>query len=258
MPESSHQSPLERFTGLADIYAQYRPTYPDQAIGFILSHCQLKAGSIMVDVGCGTGISTRLFANKGLRMIGIEPNDEMRQQAEKDSKSIGNVSANFLAGQAEATGLENLSVDAVLSAQAFHWFAAEAALKEFHRILKSGGWVILMWNERDDRDRFTAAYSKLMRSLPDTASVEGPRGQAGNALLNSDLFTKRQRLIFPNEQILDELSFLGRAFSTSYVPKEGLLREQFAQSLKSLFSSHQVDGSVIVRYDTSVYIGQKG
>jgi len=212
----------------------------------------------MADVGCGTGISTRLFANKGLCMIGIEPNDEMRHQAEKDCKRVSNVSPNFLAGQAEATGLENLSIDAVLSAQAFHWFKAEAALKEFHRILKRGGWVILMWNERDDRDNFTAAYSKLMRSLPDTASVEGSRGEAGNALLNSDLFVQRQRLIFPNEQIMNEQSFLGRAFSTSYVPKEGLMREQFAQSLKSLFTDYQLDGSVTVRYDTSVYFGHKG
>src|SRR5262245_60365379 len=177
------RNPTGRFTGLSDVYAKYRPSYPSTAIDAIISRCGLTSGSLLVDVGSGTGISSRLFSDRGIRVLGIEPNAEMRSTASARAGSPGRQAVQYQDGRAEATGLPTSVADAVLSAQAFHWFDPEAALLEFHRISKPNGWVILMWNERDERDHFTAAYGTIIRSAPDALATELPRGAAGEALL---------------------------------------------------------------------------
>ncbi len=146
MSEITRFNPLGRFTGLAEIYARCRPGYPDAAIEFIASHCGLGPGSLLVDVGSGTGIASRLFAGRGIRVVGIEPNAEMRKEAQATDVPLGVPRPTYVAGRGEATGLESASADLVLAAQAFHWFEADAALAEFHRIMKPAGWVALMWN----------------------------------------------------------------------------------------------------------------
>ena len=211
-------NPTGRFTGLADTYAKYRPTYPAEAVDFILRRCGLRAGSVLVDVGCGTGISSRLFAARGLQVIGVEPNAEMRAAGEAEAASADHPGPIYRDGTADATGFPPHSADAVLAAQAFHWFEPEPALREFHRILRPGARVILLWNERDESDPFTAAYSAVIRSAPDTAAVEKPRGRAGEPLLHSPWFENAELAVFRNAQTLDEEGVLGRAFSASYAP----------------------------------------
>src|SRR5437868_1659935 len=142
----SETKPTERFTKLAAAYAQNRPTYPVEAIDAIVEKCSLKVGQVVVDVGCGTGISSRLFAEIGMNVIGIEPNEQMRKTAE--SEPHANIS--YRDGTGEATGLPDTSADLVLAAQAFHWFESEKALAEFSRVLKPAGHAVLMWNERDE------------------------------------------------------------------------------------------------------------
>jgi ubiquinone/menaquinone biosynthesis C-methylase UbiE len=257
MSESASLDPTKRFDGLAQVYSECRPNYPDEAINLIVTHCRLHGDSVLADVGCGTGISSRLFAKRGIQVVGIEPNDEMRHQAETDSADMSDPPPIFVPGQAEATGLADYSVDAVLAAQSFHWFDPQAALTEFHRILKTKGWIVLMWNERDDRDHFTAAYSKLMRSLSEAAAIEIPRGKAGHALLKDERFSHHNKFLFQNEQTLDEKGFLGRSFSASYAPKDEFLRQQFANLLQELFNEYMLNGTVVIRYETSIFFGQK-
>src|SRR5262249_28914341 len=156
---------------------------------FILSRCGLGPGSVLVDVGCGTGISSRLFAEKGVQVIGIEPNSQMRKAAEAATRETVSLDVPvYRDGRAEASGLPDPSADAVSAAQAFHWFEPDTALREFHRILKPGGWTILVWNERDETDPFTAAYGAVIRTAPDAAPIEMPRARAGEHLLHSPLF----------------------------------------------------------------------
>ena len=257
MADLSHYNPTSRFTGLAENYAKYRPSYPAAAIDFIITHCELRSNSLLVDIGCGTGISSRLFAERGICVIGVDPNDEMRRQAERTAASLRGPIPAYRKGRAEETGLPDASADVVLAAQAFHWFAPEPTLREFHRILKSGGWVVLMWNERDEIDACTADYGRVIRSAPDAAAVELPRGKAGDVLLTSSLFVDAARFPFANEQPLDEDGLLGRAFSASYAPREPAAAQAFAAELHDVFARWQLNGTVTLRYESSVYVARK-
>ncbi|HEY1861265.1 MAG TPA: class I SAM-dependent methyltransferase [Gemmataceae bacterium] len=253
----SGHNPLGRFSGLADVYARCRPTYPDAAIDCIMERCVLGPRSLLVDVGCGTGISSRLFAALAVPVIGIEPNAEMRRRAETEIVPSGMPMPKYQESQAEATGLRDGMADVVLAAQAFHWFDPERALCEFHRILKRGGWTALLWNERDEADPFTTEYGGIVRSTADAAAIEVPRCRAGEPLLVHPLFQDAERLVFPNEQILDEVGLLGRALSASYAPKERAAVEGFAATLREVFARFQHDRQVVIRYETTLYLARR-
>lgn len=254
MSASNNADSTKRFTGLAQIYAQARPSYPEAAIQLIVDTALTSLDSVIADVGCGTGISSRLFGTLGYRVIGIEPNEDMRQKAERDAACGGKLT--YQSGTAEATGLETASIDLVLCAQAFHWFRPDEALQEFSRILKARGWVALLWNERDESDPFTRAYGDALRQAPETAKVEMHRGSAGEVLLTSPLFAKAQKRLFRNSQILDEEGAINRAFSASYAPKDSAGIANLRASLQAAFKQFNRGGSVEMRYTTSVYTAQ--
>src|SRR5271166_4503037 len=105
MAELSQCNPTGRFSGLVEGYARHRPDYPAAALDFVMAHCALGPGAVLADVGSGTGISSRLFAVRGVRVIGIEPNAEMRKRAKEESLPAGVPPPEYRDGRAEATGL---------------------------------------------------------------------------------------------------------------------------------------------------------
>ncbi len=251
MSRVAEYNPLERFTGLGETYARYRPGYPAAAIDHLLHTFGLGPGAVLVDVGCGTGISSRLLAERGIHVIGIEPNDDMRRQAEVSPLATG-PQPSYRAGRAEATGLVDGCADVVLAAQAFHWFDPEPTLREFHRILRPEGWVALMWNERDENDPFTRACGDIIRTVPRAAADEDRRRQAGTALWQSSFFRDAEKVLFRNEQTLTEEELLGRIFSVSYLPRDEAGRAPLAAQLRQVFARFQVEGRVIMRYECRI------
>ena len=235
--------PRDRFSDAADLYHRYRPSYPDALLDWIERTTALHPPARVADVGCGTGISSRLLAGRGYDVTGIDPNEPMLVHA----RAAGG--ARYLAGTATETGLVPESTDLVTVAQAFHWFDVPAALAEFRRILAVPGWCAAFWNLRrpspfmDDYDRLLRAHSTeyevLLKPEPTIQSILQAEG-VGDV----------RQAEFPNRQLLDRKGVFGRAHSSSYVVHGVADPEAFDRALGELFDRHQSGGTVEFPYRT--------
>lgn len=254
------QRPTERFSGRAGDYAKYRPSYPAGAIDAVLAGLGEPSGLVAADVGAGTGISARLLAERGVRVIAVEPNRQMREagQGEDRRGAAGHPKhpIQWSDGTAEATGLAEASVDLVLCAQAFHWFRPEESLREFHRVLRPGGRVALLWNDRDDTDPATAEYGRLIREASENHPATSHAGHH-RALEQSQLFTGFRRVEVRGGQSLDLQGLLGRARSASYVPKEGPAWDRLANGLGTLHARFaDAQGWLSLAYQSHIYLAE--
>ena len=248
-------SSTERFTSRVETYSKYRPTYPAAVIDLLRSECGLTADAIVADVGSGTGILSELILKNGNEVIGVEPNQAMRLAAEHLLSDYSKFKS--VAGSAEASTLPAASVDLISAGQAFHWFDAVAARREFARILKPNGYVALIWNDRQlDSTEFLRGYEALLRQYgTDYAKVQefNPRNVVTEFFAPGG-FTLQQ---FPNRQEFDYNGFKGRVLSASYTPEPGNPNfEPMLSGLRKLFDSYQVEGKVAFEYDTKVFYGQ--
>lgn len=259
MSSPDRYRPLERFAGLGKTYASFRPTYPAEALDWVERHTGPAAPARrLVDIGTGTGISARLFAARGWPVVGVEPNADMRTVAERTEPPRGGPPPRYHAGQAEATGLPSASADVVVAAQAFHWFNAPRALAEFHRLLKPGGWAVLLWNQQDLSDPFTASYrAVLVKFSPEPEIAARREADTGRPLLVSPLFESAAEQEFPNHQDLTEEELLGRAASASYAPRDPAVAAKLTEELRQLCRARQRDDRVGLRYHTVVILGRK-
>lgn len=247
--------PVKRFSNRADNYARYRPNYPPGVIDFLQSNCGLKETSIIADVGSGTGILSELFLKNGNRVFGIEPNAPMSLAAERLLEGFKNFVP--VEATAEATTLKPASVDIITAAQAFHWFDRERAKREFARILKPGGWVVLIWNERRlDSTPFLREYeSLLLRYGTDYQDVRHEKVASEiTEFFAPETFALKN---LANVQHFDFVGLKGRVLSASYTPEPGHANfEPMLAQLEAIFNSHQRDGIVTFEYDTKVYYGR--
>jgi SAM-dependent methyltransferase len=248
--------PTQRFTGRVESYARYRPSYPRAVLDLLAAECGLTSASTVADVGSGTGILSELFLENGNRVFGVEPNEEMRAAGEKLLRDYPRFTS--VAGTAEATTLEDGSVDFVTAGQALHWFDPERARVEFERILKSAGWVVLVWNwRRKNTTPFLAAYERLLLTHgTDYAEVGRYRDGArlAEGFFGSHTFETRT---FDNRQTFDLDGLKGRLSSSSYVPGPGEPgHDAMMRDAERIFHAHETDGKITFEYDTRVYYGR--
>lgn len=238
---------VQRFDDRALDYVKYRPTYPMQAVHAIIDGLGPPEGLLAADVGAGTGISARLLADRGVRVVAVEPGDAMRQAA------APHVNVAWVSGLAEATGLKDESVDLVLSAQSFHWFHPAGALREFARILQPGRRLAIMWNRRSRDDPFTAGYRQALLDVGAEAQAERMSFDP-DVIRQCGLFSPAERLTFANFQRLDLDGLIGRARSTSYAPKDGARGEELLRRLRELHARHaDAQGLATMIYETEIY-----
>jgi SAM-dependent methyltransferase len=153
-----HHAASTGFAAQADSYARGRPDYPDAIVGWMHDRLGLSAETTALDLGAGTGKFTAYLLRSGTKVIALEPVQQMR---EKLLQALPGVEARD--GTAEAIPLPDASVDAVVCAQSFHWFATKPALAEIHRVLKPGGTLGLVWNMRDEGVAWVAALTDIMK-----------------------------------------------------------------------------------------------
>lgn len=242
-----------RFSDRAELYAKHRPAYPEAVVDILKAEAGLSAKSVVADIGSGTGISTRLFAPHVELIYAIEPNAEMRAQAEKTEPD----NAVSVEGTAEETGLVSGKLDFVIAATAFHWFKDAETRREFRRLLKPTGVVVLLWNKRShDHSELVAAYEQLLRDFATdyTASLVSDSWNAPAVKFFGE--GKCEHRVLPNHQEFDFEGFRGRLLSASYAPLPGQKKhEPMMARLQEIFDKYQVDGRVRFEYETHLYWG---
>lgn len=205
--------PRDRFTAVADAYARFRPSYPDGVLDWIARTSGAAAGARVVDLGCGTGIFSRLLAARGYAVTGVDVNEGMLAHA----RAAGGGPA-YVHAEAHRTGLPAGSADLVTAAQAFHWFPIAEALAEIDRLLAPGGWAVAAWNARtpggfnDDYEALLRAHSREYREDPALDELHGdPRADLVAALPGALTAS------VPGGDRIDRETALGRIRSASYV-----------------------------------------
>ncbi|MCA9021365.1 MAG: class I SAM-dependent methyltransferase, partial [Planctomycetaceae bacterium] len=245
-----------RFSDRVDNYIKYRPGYPVEVLDLLETSCGLTSESLIADIGSGTGISSRLFLDHHNTVYGVEPNQEMRQAAEKLLQKYSHFHS--INATAEKTHLPADSFDFIIAGQAFHWFDHEQTRQEFQRIIKPDGWVVLIWNERQiDTSPFLVAYEQLLLNF---ATDYTQVNHTNLSLQDFDQFFHPhpvQTASLPSQQSFDLESLTGRLLSSSYAPNVGQPGySEILNRLQEIFHQHQVEGRVAFEYDTNLYYGQ--
>jgi len=239
-----------RFSDRVDDYIKYRPGYPKQIISILSHKIGLNQNSIIADIGSGTGISSNLFLTNGNKVFGVEPNKEMREAGELAFRTNSNFTS--VNGTAEKTNLRDLSVDIIVSAQAFHWFNPNETKKEFMRILKPGGHIVLVWNVRKENDDFQKGYESILKSIPGYNDVN--HGNiTDKEILEFFAPKSMEKISLPNYQLLNLDGLKGRLKSASYCPKEGSANERIMRRIELLFYKFEKEGVIKFEYETNVF-----
>ena len=244
-----------RFSDRVENYVRYRPGYPWDVLRVLENDCRLAPHHVIADIASGTGIWSRMLLENGNHVFGVEPNTEMRQAGERLLAGFPKFTS--VAGTAEATTLPDKSIDFVTAAQAAHWFDRERARREFVRVLKAGGWLVLLWNERlTDSTAFLRAYEELLLTFgTDYEDVRHERTtDAVNEFFDPAPYKEH---VFPMRQEFDYAGLEGRLLSSSYAPgPEHPKHAPMLRELRRIFETHAESGRVNFDYKTRVYLGR--
>jgi SAM-dependent methyltransferase len=244
-----------RFSDRVENYVRYRPGYPAEVLSALKNDCGLSSAHIVADIASGTGIWSRMLLENGNPVIGVEPNLDMRAAGERLLSGFPKFAS--VPGTAEATTLADGSVDFVTAAQAAHWFDRERARQEFARIMKTRGWLVLLWNERcTDTTPFLRDYEQMLLTYgTDYEDVRHERtSDAVNEFFDPAPYQERT---FAMRQEFDYAGLRGRLLSSSYAPGPGHPKhEPMLVELRRIFQQHASAGRVSFDYTTRAFFGQ--
>lgn len=246
-------SPTTRFSNRVENYVKYRPSYPEVIISFLEKNIGLQKDKRIVDIGSGTGLFSELFLKNGYPVIGVEPNNDMRKEGEKKLAHYPDFTS--INHRAEETGLRSNSIDLITVAQAFHWMEPFATRKEFIRILKPGGHIVIAYNLRLSHTPFLKAYEALKAKFGDDYHATKSVNDASIKLFYHPMKMKME--IFENMQSLDFDALKGQLLSSSYIPLPGhVTYNDMIADLVQLFVTHNKNGFVKMEYETKLYYNE--
>ena len=247
----------DKFNHLADIYEKYRPSYPEEYIKDVIAKCHLDSKSLVADIGAGTGILTRQLLHHNLKVVGVEPNSDMRRilknlEANKNFRTIE--------GTAEHTNLEDNSIDLIVVAQAFHWFDKEKFKKECKRILKPNGNVWILWNQLDEKQDVVKEQKRV-------DDIYTKRFQEVNGILDANKKEEKIKGFFKdniyeakavdNPLENDKEKFIGSNLSKSYsLKKEDMNYDNYIKAFGEVFDKYSKNGKIMIPNKTYGYLGK--
>ncbi|MGA3158314.1 MAG: methyltransferase domain-containing protein [Steroidobacteraceae bacterium] len=217
----------------AQRYARSRPDYPEALLAWLADPLGVVPGATALDLGAGTGKFTRLLVRAGATVIAIEPVAQMREQL---AATLAGVAT--LAATAQAMPLANASIDAVVCAQAFHWFANPASLAEIHRVLQPGGRLGLIWNVRDESVDWVHEITRLI--TPHEGDLPRYHNGAWRRAFGDGLFSEPELSIYPYVHAGDpEAVIIERFASVSFIAAMNEAdKNRMLDQLRTLVTNH--------------------
>ena len=238
----------EKFTGKADVYDKFRPSYPAELIDLLYEKTQAKTAA---DIGAGTGIFTKCLSAKPWKITAVEPNPDMLGILRQNAPFAEIVNAS-----AEDTGIPANSIDLVTAAQAFHWFDKERFKAECERILTPNGHLAIIWNThgknefRYERDRIFDKYCGQSNSMKGSTTE-------GDKLLRTGYFSEMEFFCTENNMEMNEEQFIGYSLSHSYsIKADNENYDKFVYELRNAFAKFQKNGIVEFPQETECYLGK--
>lgn len=247
--------PIDKFTGKADVYAKYRPSYPAAYVDYLIEASGVTSTSVIADIGSGTGIWTKHLLERGLHVNAVEPNADMRQLAEASLDHYPGFTS--VDGSAEQSSLSAHSIDLITVAQAFHWFHPERFQAECKRVLRSDAKVALLWNSRDHRSELVQADAELcQRYCPAFKGFSGgiqEKPEVFEQFFRNGQYEYRE---FAHPITMELEGFIGRHLSASYslTPVDEQY-EAYIDAITELFKQHSNGNQLILPNVTRSYIG---
>ncbi|MBQ8171921.1 MAG: class I SAM-dependent methyltransferase [Oscillospiraceae bacterium] len=243
----------QKFTGKADNYDKYRPSYPDSLLEWLYNNtCALN----VADIGAGTGKFTACLTKKPWNITAVEPNSDMLEKLRHNLPGITVVQAS-----AENTGLAAASFGLITVAQAFHWFDKERFRTECRRLLKKDGKLAIIWNERSktgmsaERDAVCMKYCGAFHSghvFTGDSRFDGD----GDSFLRNEFFTELEYFSEMYHVPMTKEAFIGDILSRSYALSESdECFNNFMAELEAVFEKYQKGGLVTAEYKTTCYLG---
>jgi SAM-dependent methyltransferase len=242
------------FEAAAGLYERARPEYPPDAVDLLVRLLALRAGRTLVDLGAGTGKLSRLAAARGARVVAVEPAAAMVRRAA--GPGVLPVRA-----VAESLPLRRHAADAACAASAFHWFDGRRALGEVHRVLRRGGRLALLWNQRDDAVPWVAALSAIVNRHEGDA----PRYRSGawRAAFDAsrDLFRPLEEARFEHVHELAPEGVVERVASVSFVAALGEpARRAVLEEVRALLAANPDTagkGELALAYRTDLFTWER-
>ena len=242
----------EKFSGKADNYDKYRPSYPSELVDWLYSLTRAEA---VADIGAGTGKFTEKLLEKPWRVTAVEPNDDMLGKLRGNFPDL-----NVVQASAEDTGLPAHSFGLVTTAQAFHWFDEVRFREECRRLLTEGGRLAVVFNSRCSEGISAARDRVCEEYCPSFANRNGHVGkrsaEEGDRFLRNEYFTSVEVFEWENPVLMTRGHFVGDTLSRSYALTEKDERfDAFVAALNEIFDRYQQNGLVSVSYTTTCYAG---
>jgi SAM-dependent methyltransferase len=230
---SVHEAAERGFGAAAEAYERSRPDYPSEAIDRLIQELELTRSCRALDLGAGTGKLTRLLQPTGATLVAVEPVEAMRGAFASVLPQV-----RLVGGVAEALPFADETFDAVVCAQAFHWFDGDRAIPAIYRVLKRWGRLGLVWNVRDESVPWVHDLTEIIGPYERTAPRERTH-EWRRAFSASDLFGRLNQLRFPHAQRLDVDGLVERFASVSFIaslpPKD---REVVLGRIRAVAETH--------------------
>jgi ubiquinone/menaquinone biosynthesis C-methylase UbiE len=245
------QKNANRFLGFADDYDKVRPKCPQYVVDFLISYLGYSPKAV-VDLGCGTGLSTVIWNSFSEEVIGIDPNEDMLKIASENYELYKNV--HFKKAFSNETGLDNNFADIVTCSQSFHWMEPNSAIKEVSRILKTGGifavydcdWPPLFKYEADSEYETLFHYvNEIEEANPQLKDkyIKWDKDKHLQNIKQSGEFKYSREILFTNEEACNADRYIGLAMSQGGL--RGILKynskllephlERFINAIKTAF-----------------------